>query len=136
MVVIWNMSCKKCIFWARDIKSMLFFFNCSYISFQDMQSFYEFLESVINHYIIDGLHLFWDSFEWYFSPNKLWRKIFFLSCSRHCDWGLIVVMVYYQIGQLGRVFASDPGDRGSIPGWVIPKTQKMVLNISLLSTQH
>ena len=29
------------------------------------------------------------------SPNKLWRKIFFLSCSRHCDWGLIVLIVYY-----------------------------------------
>ena len=25
---------------------------------------------------------------------------------------------------------------GSIPGWVIPKTQKMVLDASLLNTQH
>ena len=29
-----------------------------------------------------------------------------------------------------------PGDRGSIPGRVIPKTQKMVLDAALLSTQH
>ena len=28
------------------------------------------------------------------------------------------------------------GDRGSIPGSVIPKTQKMVLNEPLLNTQH
>ena len=28
------------------------------------------------------------------------------------------------------------GDLGSIPGWVIPKTQKMVLDASLLNTQH
>ena len=28
------------------------------------------------------------------------------------------------------------GDQGSIPGWVIPKTQKMVLDASLLNTQH
>ena len=28
------------------------------------------------------------------------------------------------IGQVGRVFANDPGDRGSIPGHVIPKTFK------------
>ena len=28
------------------------------------------------------------------------------------------------IGQVGRVFANDLGDRGSIPGLVIPKTQK------------
>ena len=34
-----------------------------------------------------------------------------------------------------RVFADDPEDLGSIPGWVIPKTQKMVLDASLLNTQ-
>ena len=27
-------------------------------------------------------------------------------------------------GLMGRVFANGPGDRGSIPGLVIPKTQK------------
>ena len=35
-----------------------------------------------------------------------------------------------------RVFANDPGDQGSIPGWVIPKSQKMVLDTALLNTQH
>ena len=35
-----------------------------------------------------------------------------------------------------RVFAYGPGDLGSIPGRVIPKTLKMVLDISLLNTQH
>ena len=34
------------------------------------------------------------------------------------------------------VFANGPGDLGSIPGRVIPKTQKMVLDASLLNTQH
>ena len=34
-----------------------------------------------------------------------------------------------------RVFANDPGDRGSFSGRVIPKTKKMVLNASLLNTQ-
>ena len=28
------------------------------------------------------------------SPNKHWSKIFFLSCPKHCDRGLIVVMAY------------------------------------------
>ena len=37
---------------------------------------------------------------------------------------------------MSRVFANGPGDRGSIPGRVIPKTQKMVLDAALLSTQH
>ena len=34
------------------------------------------------------------------------------------------------------LFANGPGDQGSIPGRVIPKTQKMVLDAALLSTQH
>ena len=40
------------------------------------------------------------------------------------------------IGLAVRVFANSPGDLGSIPGRVIPKTQKMVLDASLLNTQH
>ena len=36
----------------------------------------------------------------------------------------------------GRVFANGPGDRGSISGRVIPKTQKVLLDTSLLNTQH
>ena len=34
------------------------------------------------------------------------------------------------------VFANDPGDLGSIPVRIIPKTQKMVLDAALLDTQH
>ena len=40
------------------------------------------------------------------------------------------------IGLMGRVFANGPGDLGSIPGRVIPKTLKMVLDTSLLNTQQ
>ena len=39
------------------------------------------------------------------------------------------------IGLVGRVFANGPGDLGSIPGCVIPKTLKMVLDTSLHNTQ-
>ena len=35
-----------------------------------------------------------------------------------------------------RVFANGLGDLGSIPGRVIPKTEKMVLDACLLNTQH
>ena len=38
---------------------------------------------------------------------------------------------------IGLVFANGPGDLGSIPGCVIPKTFKMVLlDTSLLNTQQ
>ena len=43
---------------------------------------------------------------------------------------------YVDNGQLVRVFANGPGDQGSIPSRVIPKTQKMVLDATLLNTQH
>ena len=35
-----------------------------------------------------------------------------------------------------RVFTNGPGDYGSIPGRVIPKTQKMILDATLLNIQH
>ena len=40
------------------------------------------------------------------------------------------------IGLISRVFANSPGDQRSIPGRVIPKTQKMVLDSASLSTQN
>ena len=43
---------------------------------------------------------------------------------------------YRDIGPAVRVFANGPGDLGSIPGRVIPKTLKMVLDTTLLNTQH
>ena len=42
----------------------------------------------------------------------------------------------WAIGLMSRVFANGLGDRGSIPGGVIPKTQKMVLDAALFNTQN
>ena len=58
------------------------------------------------------------------------KFFFFLS------WVEIIVNHITDIGLGLRVFANGPGDLGSIPGRVIPKTQKMVLDASLLNTQH
>ena len=38
--------------------------------------------------------------------------------------------------QVGWVFVNDPGDQGSTPGRVIPKTLKMVLDTALFNTQQ
>ena len=43
---------------------------------------------------------------------------------------------HYHIGLVGRVFGNGPDELGSIPGQVIPKTLKMVLDTALLSTQQ
>ena len=43
---------------------------------------------------------------------------------------------WHRIGLVGRVLANSPRDLGSIPSCVIPKTLKMVLDISLFNTQH
>ena len=43
---------------------------------------------------------------------------------------------YQAIGLISRVFTNGSRDCGSIPGQFIPKTQKMVLDATLLNTQH
>ena len=54
----------------------------------------------------------------------------------------IYIYIYIYIQTLGhwpnaRVFNNGPGDWGSIPGQVIPKTKKkMELDAALLYTQH
>ena len=37
---------------------------------------------------------------------------------------------------MNRVFANGPGDQGSIPDQIVPKTKKMVIDATLLNTQH
>ena len=48
----------------------------------------------------------------------------------------IYIIKNRDIGPAVRVFANGPGDLGSIPGRVIPKTLKMELDTTLLNTQH
>ena len=50
--------------------------------------------------------------------------------------GFRVTFLRIDIGIMVRFFANDPRDLGSIPGRVIPKAKKMVLDASLLNTQH
>ena len=49
---------------------------------------------------------------------------------------MVYMFKYWVIGLMSRVFANGPVDRGSIPGRVIPKTQKMVLEAALVNTQY
>ena len=49
-------------------------------------------------------------------------------------WQIILSLLAHWLS--GRVFTNGPGDRGSISGQVIPKTQKVVLDTSLLNTQQ
>ena len=93
MAVIWNTSCKKCILWARDIKSMVFLFvNISASRTCNIFFGGGVLVLVLNHYqwVASILRQFWIIL----SPNKQWRKIFFLSNPKYSDRELIVVIVY------------------------------------------
>ena len=47
-----------------------------------------------------------------------------------------LVLLWLSWYYVGCVLANGLGDLSSIPGRVIPKTQKMVLDASLLNTQH
>ena len=37
---------------------------------------------------------------------------------------------------MSKMFANGPGDRPSLPGRIIPRTQKMLLDATWLYTQH
>ena len=50
--------------------------------------------------------------------------IILILCWHLVKWFLVLV---------GRVFTNCPGDLGSIPGWIVPKTLKMVLDTSFLT---
>ena len=92
------------------------------------------------------------------SCSKHWQQLIYLNILFsfmyiHCCWCLQEIFYIYlhdtkysyqiqiicknrDIGPAVRVFANGPGDLGSIPGRVIPKTLKMVLDTTLLNTQH
>ena len=73
-------------------------------------------------------------------PGSLWSRVVapdrVLSMSQielNCVLNCLKLTIF---GLEGRVFSNGSGKRGSIPGRVIPKTQKMVLDTSLLKTQY
>ena len=85
--------------------------------------------------------------EWwvYFSYFWFTSALPYTSCSSYWKGCLQVALDYNRliylhinqlIGLVGTAFANGPGDQGSIPGRVIPKTLKMVHDTSLLNTQQ
>ena len=48
----------------------------------------------------------------------------------------MLIYIYICIGLEGWIFANVPEDRDSIPGRVILRTQKIILDISILNIQH
>ena len=72
-------------------------------------------------------------FLFYIRYIKLIRQI---PLSEHFRIGYVILLLNRDIGPAVRVFANGPGDLGSIPGRVIPKTLKMELDTTLLNTQH
>ena len=101
----------------HQINVFLFFFKLLLCQLPGYAIFFEPLVSVINHYHINGLHLFWDNFEWFCLQINSDTKYFFLSCPRHCDQGLLVVsrVYYFQIWNkkehliISRVISSHMG---------------------------
>ena len=59
-----------------------------------------------------------------------------LKSSIHQGAFFAILGTYILIGFVGRVFAHGLEDQGSVPGRIIPKTQRKVLDTSFLNTQH
>ena len=59
------------------------------------------------------------------------------GCQLYFIYEYIYIYIYiYEYMYTCRVFTYNPWGLGSIPGWVIPKTQKIVLDATLLCNQH
>ena len=65
-----------------------------------------------------------------------WRNWYYHRITMTHIYIYIYIYIYIRTGSLDRVFPNGPGDLGSIPGRVIPKTRKMVLDTALLNTQQ
>ena len=65
--------------------------------------------------------------EWDQPVEKVWNLVLLYKLN------FSFVEIFFK---LERVFTNGPGDLGSIPGHVIPKTLKMVLDTYLLHTQQ
>ena len=65
-------------------------------------------------------------------------SVFFSSKRQNYRTGIKIKVIYIDqpFSIMVRVFANGLGDRDSIPGWHIPKTQKMIFDTYLLITQH
>ena len=109
----WNLLVMQliwCLMWPASQKNLPMY-DQSYFSYRVMDG--QELSSLLNNSIIFMLK--WVRFLW---------KLF------------VMVLDGNIIGLVGRVFTNGPGDLGSIPGCVIPKTLKMVLDASLFNTQQ
>ena len=69
-------------------------------------------------------------------PNNSYTIIWFQVFLTNTNNLYTIIWFDQSIGLAVRVFTNGLGDQGSIIGQVIPKTQKMVLDASLLNTQH
>ena len=86
-------------------------------------------KDLLNDFINRKVPLFW----WWWGSYLLPGKKLLYSKPWHYFLRLLVCSNRL-ISLVGRVFTNGPGDLGSIPGRVIPKTFKMVLDTSLLNT--
>ena len=69
------------------------------------------------------------------SNNSIEIQVEVSNSPSTCLFSNLYINIWVIIG-FWRVFTNGPGDLGSIPGRVIPKTLKMVLDTSFLNTQH
>ena len=77
------------------------------------------------------IHMYKQGIPWYNLQRLICSKTHNQPTNQHISTGYD-----RNIGPAVRVFANGPGDLGSIPGRVIPKTLKMELDTTLLNTQH
>ena len=86
-----------------------------------------------------SLYLHWNCYSYIFKFVFIFFKKFIINYRDKVQYvflRLFLNLCYQAIGLMSRVFANGTGDRGSIPGRFILKTQKMFLDAALFKIQH
>ena len=118
----------------KDLFELIFRMILNYIEIVTKYEVFTCLNSFGLHSVVCKLLAF---------DRNTWNHIVVskLFTIRRVNWNyncfqMIIMGWVWLIGLVGRVFANGPGNLASIPGRVIPKILKMVLDISLLNTQQ
>ena len=115
------------------------------LKFDSFPNVYSFAFFLLNFFIYSSSIICLDKVIWFqaFLSNIdnsytfIWFQAFLSNIDNSYTFIRFHVTISNQtIGLMGRVFANGPGDRGSISGQVIPKMEKMILDATLLNTQH
>ena len=121
MVIFWGENKLTLLYKLHTHRLLFIVSKCYFVSVVPWRDLLKYLQKCEGY-----IHIYSEGYIHIYSVSLLWYTVYMY----------MYMYVNRDIGPAVRVFANGPGDLGSIPGRVIPKTLKMELDTTLLNTQH